>query len=120
MENEKRIYKMTAFLNAAIATTFNHHFGNKHTNTFEIVSYIETTKKIIPFSELEKAIDDTLKPLNNQYLNELGQFREKNVSIEVLTEYLANHIQENLTNLSCSLKQIEVSESPVRTFCLTL
>lgn len=120
MTKIKRSYKITSFLNASFSVDFKRNSGGKRANTFEIVCYVTTKKKVIPFSKIEDTIEKNIKPLSGQYLNDLPQFKSELFSTEVLAQYLAKKINQELKNISGRLNKIEVSEDPVRTVCLEL
>lgn len=118
MAKIKRSYKITSFLNASFTINYKRETDRKQANTFEIVCFITTNEKFIPFSDFEEAIEKVTKSLSNKYLNDLPQFKSKFFSTEVLAEYLMTEINEGLKEIKSRLYRIEVSEDPIRTICL--
>lgn len=116
----KKNYKITSFLNASFTINYKRETDHKRANTFEIVCFISTNEKFIPFSDFENAIEKVIKPLSNKYLNDLPQFESKFFSTEMLSEYLATEISKELKIIKSKLHRIEVSEDPIRTVCLEL
>ena len=111
----KKNYKITSFLNASFTINYKRETDHKRANTFEIVCFISTNEKFIPFSDFENAIEKVIKPLSNKYL---PQFESKFFSTEMLSEYLATEISKELKIIKSKLHRIEVSEDPIRTVCL--
>lgn len=117
MVKMKKIYKISSFLNASFTVNLKRADDHQRANTFEIRCDIITSKKIIPFSDFEKAIEAVTNPLSGKYLNDLPQFKSRLFSTEVLAEYLANEIDKELRKIDSKLSKIEVSEDPIRTVC---
>lgn len=120
MINVKRSYKIASFLNASFTINFKRETDHKRANTFEIVCYLTTKKKFVPFSDFEDVIQSVIDPLSGKYLNDLPPFKSKFFSTEVLAQYLAVEIDNKLEKMDSKLNRIEVSEDPVRTVCLEL
>lgn len=120
MINVKRSYKITSFLNASFTINFKRETDHKRANTFEIICYLSTDKKFVPFSDFESVIQSVTDSLSGKYLNDLPPFKSKFFSTEVLAQYLATEINNKLEKMDSKLHKIEVSEDPVRTVCLEL
>ncbi|MEK3560711.1 6-carboxytetrahydropterin synthase, partial [Lactobacillus crispatus] len=63
---------------------------------------------------------EIIKKFNNQFLNEVEPFTKVNPTLENLTDYLFNRFGEELNKLNCSLDEISVSESPMRTYQISI
>lgn len=118
MVKMKKTYRITSFLNASFTTNLKRATEHKRANTFEIRCSIATKEKIIPFDTLEDAINAVIGPLSDKYLNDLPEFKSQLFSVEVLTEYLATEINNELKKINARLARIEVSKDPIRTVCL--
>lgn len=118
MKKGKRSYKIISFLNAFMTFKMGNHIGSKSANTFEISCYINTSDNFVTFSQLEDSIDNVVKSLTGKNLNTLPKFVGKDFSIELLTEYLAVMINNELFVNGNKLIKIEVAQSPTRIFCL--
>ena len=118
MEKGRGSYKIISFLNAFTAFRMENHIGSRNANTFEITCYIQTTKNFVTFSELEDAVNNVVRSLTDKDLNTLPKFADKDFSVEMLTEYLAVMINNELFVNGNRLVKIEVAQSPTRIFCL--
>lgn len=115
----KKSYKITSFLNASFIENFKRE-SEYRANTFEIICYLSTNKKLVSLSDFENAIQSVITPLSGQNLNDLPRFKSKVFSIEVLAQFLAIKINEQLSKIDSKLEKIELAEDPVKTVCLEL
>ena len=115
MENET--YRLTFFLNATHIVTIDGKDSSIHPHTFEINCFIKS-QKFTAFEIMENSINQILNQLNNQYLNELEAFKNIVPTLENLTRLLYRAISANLGSVGCKLVELEVAESPVRTFII--
>lgn len=72
------------------------------------------------FYQVFNLILQSAKKFNNQFLNEVEPFTKVNPTLENLTDYLFNRFGEELNKLNCSLDEISVSESPMRTYQISI
>ena len=115
MENET--YRLTFFLNATHAVIIDGKRSSVHPHTFEINCHVRS-RKFVAFEIMEDNINQILNQLNNQYLNELEAFKNIVPTLENLTRLLYRAISANLGSVGCKLVELEVAESPVRTFII--
>lgn len=113
----KSSYKFKFFLNASHALKWKEGLGEAHPHTYELICEVEL-KEFLKFNEIEDKIHQVLDPLEGQFLNDLPTFKEDNPTLERLTFYLFNQIDDAMADLNCQLLRIEVGESPTRYFCL--
>lgn len=121
MMTKYHTYIFTTYLNASHSVHWIKGTGQAHPHTYEIrYSFHLNKDKLIQFNEIEEAIEKILKPFNNQFLNEIKPFDKTNPTLENLTNFLCDSFSEELEKANCSLDEISVSESPMRTYKITL
>ena len=113
----KSSYKFKFFLNASRAIKWQEGMGEARPHTYEIICEVELTK-FFKFNEIEDRVRQVLDPLEGQYLNDLDHFKDVNPTLENLTYYLFEQIDNAIADLNCQLLRLEVGESPTRYFCL--
>lgn len=113
----KSSYKFKFFLNASHAIKWKEGLGEAHPHTYELICEVELGE-FLKFNEVEDQIHQDLDPLEGQFLNDLPAFKEINPTLEKLTYYLFEQINQGMVALNCELLRIEVGESPTRYFCL--
>lgn len=121
MTTKYHIYIFTTYLNASHAIRWSKGIGQAHPHTYEIrYSFHINNDKLIRFNEIENKIAEIIKKFNNQFLNEVEPFTKVNPTLENLTDYLFNRFGEELNKLNCSLDEISISESPMRTYQISI
>lgn len=121
MTTKYHTYIFTTYLNASHAIRWSKGIGQAHSRTYEIrYSFHINNGKLIRFNEIENKIAEIIKKFNNQFLNEVEPFTKVNPTLENLTDYLFNRFGEELNKLNCSLDEISVSESPMRTYQISI
>lgn len=104
-------------MNASHAIRWKEGLGEAHPHTYELICEVEFGG-FLKFNEVEDQIYQVLDPLEGQFLNDLPAFKEINSTLEKLTYYLFEQINQGMVALNCELLRIEVGESPTRYFCL--
>lgn len=95
--------------------------GKQHTHTWEIICEIKSRgNEMIIFRDIEQSIKEVLNGLSGKFLNELPYFKTINPTVENVTEWLFDLITPELEELSARLIRIEVSESPTRSYCISV
>ncbi|KRM95068.1 hypothetical protein FC19_GL002160 [Liquorilactobacillus aquaticus DSM 21051] len=72
------------------------------------------------FSDIEKALNGVFENISGGFLNTLEDFKERNPTVENVTLWLYRLITHALEQLDVQLTRLEVSESPTRTYCITI
>ncbi|MCR5703381.1 MAG: 6-carboxytetrahydropterin synthase [Eubacterium sp.] len=112
-------YKYKFYLNANHSIIINGNMGEIHPHTWEIsLDVIKVVDEFVMFSEVEKAVEETLEPYQDQYINEVNPFDSLNPTLENLTKYLGDQIGERLKKEGWLLIQIEVAETPSRIYII--
>ncbi len=70
--------------------------------------------------EVEKALEDYLKQYQDHFLNDFAPFDSMNPTLENITEFFLNRMQEILNRLGWVIFCIEVAETPTRSYIISL
>jgi len=115
---KKYTYKIKSYINASHAIRWESGVGKKHSHTWEIVCELHTTDAMVAFFDIEKNLHEALDGLSGKFLNDLPEFKTVNPTVENITEYLFNKIDTILRENKAELVRIEVSDSPIRSYCI--
>lgn len=114
-------YKFKFYLNASHAITIDGKLGERHPHTWEIAVWtIHREEGFIAFHEIEKKVEELLQPFQDGYLNELSPFTSMNPTLENCCIFLQQKIGEFLQKEGWELLQIEMSETPTRSYIIDL
>lgn len=114
-------YKFNFYLNASHAIYINGKMGESHPHTWEIVIHtIKSQKDFIMFSEVEKSIEQFLEKYQNQFINKYEPFNKTNPTLENITRYFLQEMKGILEPLGWIVFSIEVSETPTRSYIISL
>lgn len=117
----KKTYKLKSYINASHAVRWEKGVGEAHPHTWELICEIQhPNQHLVQFNTLEAAITTSVAPYQGQLLNDVPPFNQVNPTLENFTEVLAIAIRQQLTPLQCRLVRLELSESPLRSYCITL
>ncbi len=113
-------YKFSFYLNASHAIYINGELGEPHPHTWEIViKTIKSQKGFLLFQEIEKEIEEFLSPYQNNFLNELSPFDERNPTLESITAFLLEQFDRILEPFGWIVFYIEVAETPTRSYIIS-
>lgn len=114
-------YKFSFYLNARHAITINGKLGAHHPHTWQIALYVlNVTDHFVMFNQVEKAVDNFMAHLQDQDLNQSEIFKNINPTLENMAELLFEKFQELLSELGWLAYTIEISETPTRSYILSL
>lgn len=114
-------YRIKTYFNASHAIRWESGTGQKHTHTWEVVCELSSqSEQTVIFSDIEKALSGVLGDISGVFLNTLSAFKETNPTVENVTLWLYQLIVPVLKPLAVRLTRLEVSESPTRTYCITV
>ncbi len=114
-------YKFKFYLNASHAIYIKGILGEKHPHTWEIeISTVKQKGIFVKFEEVEDLIEPFLEQYQNKFLNEEEPFLSMNPTLENITGFLLKGIQKILHPLGWMVFTIEVSETPARSFIISL
>ena len=116
-----RQYKYKFYLNANHSIQMEEKQGEIHPHTWEIsIDIVEINETFKEFSNIEKIIESLIEPYQDKYINDLPPFNRLNPTLENITSYFKDLIEQELINLGYILLTIEISETPTRSFIINL
>ena len=116
-----RQYKYKFYLNANHSIQIGEKQGEIHPHTWEIsIDIVEINETFKEFSNIEKIIESLIEPYQDKYINDLPPFNRLNPTLENITSYFKDLIEQELINLGYILLTIEISETPTRSFIINL
>ena len=114
-------YKFKFYMDARHAIYIGGKLGEVHPHTWEIVLHVVKGKENFePFHVLEKAVEEFLEPFQNNYLNDIKPFDILNPTIENVCLYFKEKLQEILNAMGWIFLMIEMSETPGRTYVISM
>lgn len=114
-------YKFHFYLNASHAIYIGGARGEVHPHTWEITLYaVKVREEFRTFYEVETPVEELLSQYQDRLLNDLEPFRTMNPTLENMTRFLLENIQEVLTPLGWVVFTIEVAETPARAYIISL
>lgn len=117
----KNQYKFNFYLNASHAIYIDGTRGEVHPHTWEIVLHVaKMSSGLVLFNQVEKKVEEFLRQYQSQVMNDFEPFTTVNPTLENLTEFLLDSLQKELNPLGWMIFMIEVSETPARTFVMSL
>lgn len=89
-----------------------------HLHSIELSLYLSApTRDMLPFGEVEAAIDRCLAPYKSKFLNELPEFRS-GADIEEIGEVFFARLEEAMAAYRLTLERFEIEETPLRTYII--
>lgn len=113
-------YKFNFYLNASHAIYIDGKLGASHPHTWEIIiRTIKSQKEFVMFNEVENKIEQFLGKYQNRYINDFEPFDAMNPTLENITSYFLEQLEELLEPLGWIVFYIEVSETPTRSYVIS-
>lgn len=100
-----------------------HHSGNgdraaAHRHTVEVAVYVQReSEQFEPFTEIEKSVEECLRPYGNCYLNDREEFRG-DASMERVGDVLFSRLTELMRERKSTLLRLEIGETPLRKYAV--
>lgn len=114
-------YRFKFYLNALHYIVINDKNGDIHPHTWEIiVDIFKQGSDFIEFSDVEKPIENILKPMQNKNINSIPPFDTINPTLENITKYLYSKFEPIFVSNGFIMSRIEVSETPSRSFIIDI
>ncbi|HEX3037540.1 MAG TPA: 6-carboxytetrahydropterin synthase [Oscillospiraceae bacterium] len=114
-------YKFKFYLNANHAIQINGRIGQIHPHTWEIsIVALKLSDKFISFNDVETIVDKMFDQYQDKFINEIEPFNMMNPTLENICEVFKEKISEILKNADWELLKIEVSETPARSYVISL
>ncbi len=119
MKFEQYIFKF--YLNASHAIQINGHTGQVHPHTWEIsIVALKLNHNFVRFNDIEATVDKMFDQYQDKFINEIEPFNMINPTLENICEEFQGKINEILENNGWKLLKIEVSETPARSYVISL
>ncbi|MBQ8198493.1 MAG: 6-carboxytetrahydropterin synthase [Lachnospiraceae bacterium] len=113
-------YKFNFYLNASHAIYIDGKLGASHPHTWEIIiRTIKSQKEFVMFNEVENKIEQFLGKYQNRYINDFEPFDAMNPTLENITSYFLEQLEDLLEPLGWIVFYIEVSETPTRSYVIS-
>lgn len=114
-------YKFKFYLNARHAIYNNGVLGDVHTHSWEFVLYIvKARKEFSQFSQIEEAMENYFEPFQDKCINDIEPFNVINPTLENVADYFKEALSEILNKMGWVLLMMEMSETPARTYVISL
>lgn len=114
-------YKFKFYLNARHAIQIAGKLGQIHPHTWEIsIITLKLSDKFISFNDVEKIVDDIFHVYQDRFINEIAPFDQINPTLENICEVFKDKIHDVLEANGWELLKIEVSETPARSYVISL
>lgn len=114
-------YRLKFYLNAKHYIIINGHKGETHPHTWEFTLTIRYGRSsFVEFNTFEKGISDYIAPFQNRVMNEVPPFDAILPTLENMTDYLAEEFLRIIQETGGQLLQVEASETPTRSYILTI
>lgn len=112
-------YKFKFYLNASHAIHIDGILGEAHPHTWEIAIHtIRQEDNFKAFHEIEEKVEQLLQPYQDGFLNSQPSFQQINPTLENCCRYFCEVITAMLKMEGWKLLQIEMSETPTRSFIM--
>ncbi len=116
-----REYQLKFYLNARHHIVIDGHAGEVHPHTWEFSLDIRVGRgAFTPFMTFEQEINRFLAPYQNQTLNEIPPFEEILPTLENMMDYFAEAFYRIIDEIGGSLRRVEASETPSRSYILNI
>lgn len=113
-------YKFNFYLNASHAIYIDGKLGKAHPHTWEIIiRAVKSSNDFVMFNAVEKAIEEFLSQYQNKFLNDYEPFNIMNPTLEYITAYFLEKLEELLEPLGWVIFYIEISETPTRSYVIS-
>lgn len=114
-------YKFSFYLNASHAIYIDGVRGEIHPHTWEIVIHVmKTSRKLVLFNRVEQQVENYLQQYQGKIMNDFEPFTALNPTLENLTTFFLKQLQQQLGELGWTIFMMEVSETPTRTYVISL
>lgn len=114
-------YRLKFYLNAVHAIEINEILGQSHPHTWEIsLDVMKSEDSFVMFSRIEKAVEELLFPYQDKNMNEVEPFTSLNPTLENVSMFFKEKLEQLLIDMGWILLRLEVSETPTRTYTIDL
>ena len=114
-------YRFKFYFNASHAIYLSGEMGQSHPHTWEVIlNVMKVTDNFVLFDEVEKMCEEFLSRYQDVFINTVEPFTTINPTLENLCTYFKEKLQGNLHDLGWLLLSIELSETPSRSYVISV
>jgi len=114
-------YRFKFYFNASHAIYLSGEVGQSHPHTWEVIlNVMKVTDNFVIFDEVEKMCEEFLSRFQDVYINTVQPFTTVNPTLENLCTYFKEKLQEMLHGMGWLLLSIELSETPSRSYVISV
>lgn len=114
-------YRFKFYFNASHAIYLYGEKGEEHPHTWEVIlTVMKVSETFVIFNEIEKMIEVFLSKYQNVFINSVYPFVTLNPTLENICNFFREKIQDMLYEKGWMLLSIELSETPSRSYIISL
>lgn len=114
-------YRFKFYFNASHAIYLSGEMGQSHPHTWEVIlNVMKVSDNFILFNEIEKMCEDFLSRFQNGFINQIEPFTTINPTLENICVYFKEQLHEMLYEKGWLLLSIELSETPSRSYVISV
>jgi len=114
-------YRFKFYFNATHAIYLSGEMGESHPHTWEVIlNTMKITDNFVLFNEVEKMCEEFLSQFQNVFINTVQPFTTVNPTLENICIYFKEKIQNMLHEHGWLLLSIELSETPSRSYVISV
>jgi 6-pyruvoyltetrahydropterin/6-carboxytetrahydropterin synthase len=114
-------YRFKFYFNASHAIYLSGEMGQSHPHTWEVIlNVMKVTDNFVLFDEVEKLCEEFLSRYQDVFINTVQPFTTINPTLENLCTYFKEKLQEMLHDMGWLLLSIELSETPSRSYVISV
>lgn len=114
-------YRFKFYFNASHAIYLSGEVGQNHPHTWEVIlNVMKVTDNFVLFDEIEKMCEEFLQHYQDVNINQIQPFTTINPTLENLCTYFKEKLQEMLHEKGWLLLSIELSETPSRSYVISV
>lgn len=114
-------YRFKFYFNASHAIYLSGELGQSHPHTWEVVlNVMRVADSFVLFNEVEKICEGFLAQYQDIYINSVPPFTTINPTIENICAHFKTQIQDMLHEKGWILLSIELSETPSRSYLISV
>lgn len=116
-------YQYKFYINANHYVEIHGKKGEPHPHCFELaieIVSLEDTVEVASFTSIEKVIENIIAPYQDKLINEIAPFDKVSPTVENMCILFKTVIDKELLKLGWKLLAISLSETPSRSFVITV
>jgi 6-pyruvoyltetrahydropterin/6-carboxytetrahydropterin synthase len=114
-------YRFKFYFNASHAIYLSGEMGQSHPHTWEVIlNVMKVSDNFVLFNEVEKMCEEFLLSYQDVFINTVQPFTTINPTLENICTYFKEKLQEMLHDKGWLLLSIELSETPSRSYVISV